>query len=297
MCRLLGYATAGRDFSLSDILGDAAIEDFRSLSEIHNDGWGSALLSLPAEPPYRRDGGEPSPETDTRLYQSTVAAHLDNMFYKFANQSARGALWHLRLASSRLPLILENQQPFFTYGLSFIHNGDISDEDGRNIVANRDFPVNNDLYEATGGRSDSAIYFAVVLEFIGMGFALDEAVAQAVRELRKTYPLSSFNCMLQSEDRLVVLRAAGRQEVPPRIEEIYIEHHRADRPDDYRLVRYRTITDEHGENVGVVAGSSGFAQPESDGWKVLGNDQLLVASNRTGEFHIRNLADPQYSDL
>ena len=296
MCRLLGFATAGQDFSLRSVLGDAAVDDYRRLSEIHNDGWGTAMLSQPVETPYQRNGGEPTPETGTRLYKSTVAAHLDPVFDDLSNESARGSLWHLRLASSHLPLILENQQPFFAHGLSFIHNGDISDEEGRNIVTNRDFPIDRDLFESTGGRSDSAIFFAVVLEYAGMGFALDEAVAQAVRELRKTYPRSSYNCMVQSEDQFVVLRASGRHEVPQRIAEIYAEHGRTDRPDDYRMLRYRPILDGQGRAAGVVAASAGFVQDEADGWKALGNDQLLVASNRTGSFRVRALSDPVYAN-
>ena len=65
--------------------------------------------------------------------------------------------------------------------------------------------------QSTGGRSDSAIFFAVILQYIGFGFALDEAVAQAVRELRKSYPKSSYNCMIQSQDQFIALCAAGRE--------------------------------------------------------------------------------------
>ena len=39
MCRLLGYATAGFNLSLNAVLGQDNVEDFRELSEIHNDGW------------------------------------------------------------------------------------------------------------------------------------------------------------------------------------------------------------------------------------------------------------------
>lgn len=45
MCRLLGYATSGFNLSLNDVLGMHEVTDFRDLSEIHNDGWGVALLS------------------------------------------------------------------------------------------------------------------------------------------------------------------------------------------------------------------------------------------------------------
>ena len=51
--------------------------------------------------------------------------------------------------------------------------------------------MNHSVFLSTGGRSDSAIFFAVILEYIGFGFPLDEAVAQAVRELRQAYPKSA----------------------------------------------------------------------------------------------------------
>ena len=79
-----------------------------------------------------RDGGAPTPETGTRIYKSTIAARHDSTFEALADEPSRGAIWHLRLASSNLPLIMENQHPFYANGLSFIHNGDISDANGRN---------------------------------------------------------------------------------------------------------------------------------------------------------------------
>lgn len=184
MCRLLGYATSGFNLSLNDVLGMHEVTDFRDLSEIHNDGWGVALLSNPTELPFAA-GEVRKPETGTKLYKSTLAARHDPIFRDFADDPARGGLWHLRLASSNLPLILENQQPFFANGLSFIHNGDISDDRGINIVLNRAYPINQGAFLSTGGRSDSAIFFSVILEYIAFGFALDEAVAQAVRQLRQ----------------------------------------------------------------------------------------------------------------
>ena len=111
MCRLLGFATAGSNTNLNGVLGMQNVRDFRNLSEIHNDGWGAALITVPDESPYRRDGGAPTPETGTAIYKNTIAARHDPIFDELANTPARGGLWHLRLASSNLPLILENQQP------------------------------------------------------------------------------------------------------------------------------------------------------------------------------------------
>ena len=201
---------------------------------------------------------------------------------------------HLRLASSNLPLILENQQPFYANGLSFIHNGDISDDQGRNIITNRAFPVDPNIVQSTGGRSDSAIFFAVILQYIGFGFALDEAVAQAVRELRKSYPKSSYNCMIQSQDQFIALCAAGREVTSKRIVEIYDQYGRGDQAHDYRVMRYRALGESEadqaaGQPKGVVVASSGFDQRAEDGWTRLENDRMIVASNRTGAFRVRSI--------
>ena len=268
------------------MLGQDNVEDFRELSEIHNDGWGVAQLSDPAEAPHVRDGGAPTPETGTRIYKSTIAARHDSTFEALADEPSRGAIWHLRLASSNLPLIMENQHPFYANGLSFIHNGDISDANGRNIVTNRSYPVNHSVFLSTGGCSDSAIFFAVILEYIGFGFSLDEAVAQAVRELRQAYPKSSYNCMIQSEDQLIALCAAGREKTSPRIVEIYDEYGRGEQAADYRVMRYRELRDDNGDSAGVVVSSSGY---EQEGWNVLENDQMIIASNRNGTYRLRSI--------
>ena len=54
-------------------------------------------------------------------------------------------------------------------------------------------------------------------------------------------------------------------------------------------MRYRDVQDCDGKPSGVVVASSGFEQNESDGWKVLKNDQMIVASTRTGEYHVRSI--------
>ena len=283
MCRLLGFATPGQGVSLTDVLGEERVAEYRSMSRIHNDGWGAALLTCPDDPPYQRDGGEPSPETGTQLYKATIAAYHDATYEVLAQEPARGGLWHLRLASSHQPLVMENQQPFFANGLSFIHNGDISDDEGRNVVNNRDFPVDHSVFLSTGGRTDSAIFFSVILEYVGFGFALDEAVAQAIRQLRQSYPKSSYNCMVQSEDQLIAVCAAGRVETPERIIEIYDEYGCADKAHDYRHMRY-TVDERSGA---VVVASSGFDQ---QGWQTLENNQMLVVSNRSGAYRLRSIA-------
>lgn len=289
MCRLLGYALAGENVSLQDVLGQRSVEDYRSLSEIHHDGWGCSQLSAYGEAGHQADVNPLAGKTGTRLYKTTVEADEDPVFEKLSQNPARGALWHLRLASSHLPLIVENQQPFFSNGLSFTHNGDISDDQGRNIITRADDVVDEKVFLATGGRSDSAVFFAVILDFMGFGFSLEEAVPQAVRQLRQQYPKSSYNCMVQSRDKLVVVCASGRDEVSPRIVEIYGHYGRSHQAVNYRAIRYRPVLDAAGNKVGVVAASSGISQRDEDGWQALPNDHMLVASNRTGAYRVQAL--------
>ncbi len=276
--------------SLRDILGGQAVADYRGLGEIHHDGWGCSLLCAARDGSHPAAAAGPQPtRPGTRLYKTTIESDRDPVFESLSCEAARGALWHLRLASSHLPLIVENQQPFFANGLSFIHNGDISDDDGLNIITRRDEIVNDKVFLATGGRSDSAVFFAVILEFLGFGFSLEESVVQAVKELRGRYPKSSYNCMIQSDDLLVVLCAAGRTEVALRIIDIYDRYGRGEQAHDYRMIRYRPVHNGAGAEVGVVAASSGICESEGDGWRELANNQMLVASNRTGKYRVQSL--------
>ena len=93
MCRLLGFATAGSNTNLNGVLGMQNVRDFRNLSEIHNDGWGAALITVPDESPYRRDGGAPTPETGTAIYKNTIAARHDPRARSHCRSSTRFVIW------------------------------------------------------------------------------------------------------------------------------------------------------------------------------------------------------------
>ncbi|MCB5642162.1 class II glutamine amidotransferase, partial [Bifidobacterium animalis] len=69
-----------------------------------------------------------------------------------------------------LPLVLENHQPFYASVLSFIQNGDMSDAQRRNITTNRAYPMDHTRVQSTGGRSDTAIYFDIGLQYLGYGY-------------------------------------------------------------------------------------------------------------------------------
>ncbi|MBW3087426.1 class II glutamine amidotransferase [Bifidobacterium sp. 82T24] len=284
MCRLLGYATSGDNQSLDDVLTSSQLETFQQMAIIHNDGWGAALVTDPPEPAGIYDGGAPTPSSNVSIYKSTSSAYADPVFRSIECQGARGGLYHLRLASSNLPLIMENQQPFFADGVSFIHNGDISDLNQRNIVRAPSKPVSELDMLRTGGKSDSAVYFALVLSYYHKGLELHDAAREAIADLRGLCPRSSYNCMIQTGDTYICVHAVGSLKPEKEIEELYARYGQAEHAADYRRIRYRELA-----GGGVVAASSGFEQRERDGWKTLPNNHMIIASNRTGEYRIEEL--------
>ena len=68
--------------------------------------------------------------------------------------------------------------------------------------------------------------------------------------------------------------------------EIYDEYGRGEQAADYRVMRYNALNDENGDPAGVVVSSSGY---EQEGWDVLENDQMLIASNRNGTYRLRSI--------
>ena len=284
MCRLLGYATPGDNQSLDDVLTSSQLETFQQMAIIHNDGWGAALVTDPATSAGIRDGGAPTPSSNVSIYKSTESAYADPVFRSIECQGARGALYHLRLASSNLPLIMENQQPFFADGVSFIHNGDISDLNNRNIICAPHRPVSELDMLRTGGKSDSALYFALVLSYYHKGLELQDALREAVADLRGSYPRSSYNCMIQTGDELIALHAVGSLDPEREIYDIYAKYGQEAHAADYRRLRYREL-----DGGGVVVASSGFEQREDRGWATMPNNHMLIASNRDGEYRIEPL--------
>ncbi|OTA29546.1 class II glutamine amidotransferase [Alloscardovia macacae] len=284
MCRLLGYLSADSDITLRDAIGSDQLDAFKEVSRIHNDGWGVDGINTTHRAAHAKDGGAESPEVFESIYRTTEPAFLDHNFESLASTPARSAIFHLRLASSNLPLIPENQQPFTADGISFAHNGDISSEDGVNLVHNSDVLVTPYEIAQTGGKSDSAIYFAHILHFTQLGHALDVAVEEAIAALREQYKDSSYNCLVQTKTTLVCANATGHDYLADRVAEVYDAYGQRENAKDYRVIRYKAIPG------GVVVASSGFDQKEEDGWKELPKNHILVADSATGTFEIRPLA-------
>ncbi|MDF7664430.1 class II glutamine amidotransferase [Bifidobacterium sp. ESL0763] len=274
--------------SLSDVLGRRDTADFRRLSEIHRDGWGVSMYCGPGSRAKIWDVGH------ERSYHTTMAAYQDGQFEPLAEAPARSALWHLRWGSPGVPGILKNQQPFVLDGVSFIHNGHISSADGVSILDNPEFDVDQEILGEISKRSDSAIFFAVILRFMREGLKLPEAVRRGLAKLRETYPDSSYNCVAQDGSCMVAVRAVGSERTHAGIVDFYDDYGWTGQAKDYNAIRYRTIggsgQDSGGDGIkGVVVASSGFRQRADEGWRDLANNHMLVISHATGDFDIQEL--------
>lgn len=286
MCRLLAYAAAGENRSLKDVLTPEQIEGYLWMSTIHNDGWGAAHVVNTADSANVDDGGAVSRPTSTSIYRSTESAFLDPLVEAVTAEPARSALFHLRLATPNIPLLVENQQPFSCDNITFSHNGSIENDDG-NILNSGKMPVTYAEFERTGGRSDSAVFFALILKKYKESGSLVHAVSEAIAQLRQDYPESSYNCVLQTEDALVFVHAVHNGPLSEMLGKVYTEHGFANHIADYRDVKYREMPD----GCGVVVASTGFDQPEDEGWRELENNHLIAVDTKTCGYQVVALGE------
>jgi gamma-glutamyl hercynylcysteine S-oxide hydrolase len=282
MCRLLGYNVTAAHLSLRQVLGSAATAGFRQLSEIHRDGWGVALQGCRGSVD---SVGRPGDES---RYQTTTAAFADPEFETMADVEAHTGLWHLRWGSPGIPGILQNVQPFLYGNMTFIHNGHIASPSGGNVLDDPDFEVDQTTVEAISPHSDSAVFFAVIAGFVATGLPLDEAVSRAVAHLRLSYPNSSYNCIICDDSRFVAVHATSGGPTLPEIVDLYADYGRAGQADDYGDMWYRGLDSAEGAG-GVVVASSGFHRLQSEGWRPLPNNRMIVSSRGTGDFELRSL--------
>lgn len=282
MCRLLAYAAAKENKSLKEVLTPEQIEGYLWMSTIHNDGWGAAHMVDTSDSANIEDGGAPSKDTTTSIYRSTESAFLDPMVEAITAQQSRSATFHLRLATPGIPLEIENQQPFVCDGITFMHNGSIENSGEDNILDDFEGFVTRDEFERSGGRSDSAVFFALIIKNYDRSGNLVEAVNDSIVQLRTKYPDASYNCVVQTEDALVFAHAVGEGPVSEEVGKIYTEKGFSEHIADYRDIKYRELPAFDG----IVIASTGFSQKKKDGWRDLANNSLIAVDTKTGKYEV-----------
>jgi predicted glutamine amidotransferase len=179
MCRLLGWA-ARTPVTLADLLGEAELDAFTSLSTKHGDGWGIA----------RRDGSTVS------SYTSPDAACYSRDYEQQAHGPASDlGIVHLRWATLGLPVQQSNTHPFSDDGVAFAHNGSVQPP------ASLDELLSDAQQAAMRGTTDSERYFRAVLSAAGE-LPLQHALAQVIDRIARTKEFTSLNCLLMTPDTL-----------------------------------------------------------------------------------------------
>lgn len=260
MCRLLGWV-ARDGLSLRDVLGEESFVAFAQLSRIHTDGWGLAYAA--------------GDELDVQ--RSTSNASADPAFTAVATEVvSRAGLAHLRWASPGLPVELCNAHPFRWRQTAFAHNGAIYPFDRVGELLDEQWRS-----RLTGTTDSEHFFLAVMAEMADSGDDLPAALSRVVRRIAGDFAASSLNAMLLAPEALYVVNchdASLRPVMPPveaRSVDQMVEATEEDAP--YYDLRYRR-TDSS-----VVVASSGFAQPEGGGWRLMASNSLLVVDRATLE--------------
>jgi predicted glutamine amidotransferase len=253
MCRLLGWV-ARDGLSLRDVLGEESFVAFAQLAHIHADGWGLAST----------DGDR------IALERSTSNASSDPAFAATATEVvARAAIAHLRWASPGLPVELRNAHPFQLDAAAMAHNGGIYPFDRIDEL------VPEDWRSRLTGTTDSERYFlAVLAEMATTGDDITAALPRVLGRIAERFSPSSLNAMFLTPEALYVVNCHDESIRPP------LPPPDAQSVDDMVAAReeevpYYDLRYRRSESAVVVA-SSGFAQPEGGGWRLIANNSLLV---------------------
>lgn len=235
MCRLLGVVTR-HDRSLTTTLG-ATLTSFRSMSQVHCDGWGLAY--------WDRDG--------ELIHAKKPESALHSIDFDTAVTSAitDAALLHIRKASPAMANTCANTHPFVSGSVAFAHNGWLYPQPPLEQLAKSSHAPES------SGDTDSELFFSLVLAQLRHLEPID-AIQAAITQIDESeVAYLSLNCLLLTDDSLYAVECWDPAAVASK----------GDPPDTFAL-RFRAHDD-----VATVA-SSGWEE-SVDEWNELGNGQVL----------------------
>ena len=199
-----------------------------------------------------------------QVERSTTCAADDDRFAELTTSaSADAGLVHLRWATPGLAVIAANTHPFVHRSMAFAHNGAIH-------------PLNRigELVPAgwtsqLAGTTDSECYFLSIVARVSEDELLPQAVGAVVRRIFDSFSPTSLNAMLLTPDALYVISAHDRSRVPM----VHVSSGGASSSVEPDTTFYQLSYRAHANS--VVVASSGFPQPEAEGWQWLANMTLL----------------------
>jgi len=199
-----------------------------------------------------------------QVERSTTCAADDDRFAELTTSiPADTGIVHLRWATPGLGVIAANTHPFVHKSMAFAHNGAIHPLDRIGEL------VPPGWTSQLAGTTDSERYFLSIVARVSEGEMLPQAVGAVVRRIFEGFSPTSLNAMLLTPDALHVISAHDRSRVPMVRASSGGASSSMEPDTTFYELSYRADANA------VVVASSGFPQPEAEGWQRLANMTLL----------------------
>lgn len=259
MCRLVGWVSR-RPVTLTDVLGDTAVERFVHLSNVHADGWGAA---------WHDERGA------LAVTRSGQAARVDPHFDQFAAGLAVTACFvHLRLGTPGCGYGPLSNHPFVDGPWALAHNGAFAPGDKMDLL------LPDDSTRQPAGETDTERYFLALRAAMDHnGGSVPDAVDTVLARMSEVgLEASSLNALLLGPDALHVISSHDADWQATTIPVWPADEVAAGATPPYFPMIVRRTDDL------VAVASSGIVS-ELDGWAAIPNDAVLrvdVATRATG---------------
>jgi predicted glutamine amidotransferase len=259
MCRFVGWVAA-QPTSLSEALGEAALQRLLDLSTVHCDGWGAA---------WHDDEGR------LHTQRSLGPAHDDAEFAEMAaGLRSRAGFVHVRLGTPGYGEGFANTHPFVAGDLAFAHNGAIGPH------ARIDELLRDGDPAGLAGSTDSERYFRAIRDELADDDApgVAEAVGRvAARMHDRGLRANSLNAMLLEPNTLHAISEHDQVWEPSTIP----VWPASDLTSGIIQPRYLTMA-YRAERDRVVVLSSGIVS-DPEGWTELESHSVLSIDEHTRE--------------
>ncbi|MGC0368511.1 class II glutamine amidotransferase [Microbacterium sp. SLBN-111] len=192
MSRMLAYV-GPEPTNVAATLGDDVLASFAALSRVHADGWGAG---------WRTERGVAAKVAPGRPATRDALARAVRV-------PTTAALLYLRFGSAGTGSSEREAQPFLFGDEVFEHNGAITPPDRLRDA------LTDDERATLRGTNDSELYFARLRRAVTPGTDVDPIrIADAVADVRASYPEASLNALLLTPSALVAVHSSAGRPAP-----------------------------------------------------------------------------------
>jgi predicted glutamine amidotransferase len=197
MCRLFSWASLQEITPLSVLGIDEKL--LADLSTLHKDGWGAAV----------NIGGVVTGQQDTH-----PAFESDDYKRFLIDTKATSGIIHLRWATEKYAVCIENTHPFLGSSMAFEHNGGFGNPDA---LLPR---IDSEILAERKGTVDSELYF-LYLRTLLKSKNIYDAYAEIVPFMESHTSYSSLNAMILSSSILYVVAVHNDDRRPEDVDSDY----------------------------------------------------------------------------